>query len=533
MDNQNLNTETNLYANPAVPPVAPKKSNGLVVGLVIAIVVIILALGGIVGVAAYNMFMNSPEARLAKGFAKWTEVKEDKNTLSETLGWAEISESMLYGATKKDMSLNLTFPMLEMPTIGLDMVDTCDYENQKDVSDWEVSVSNIELVKLRIAADEENLYFAIPTLMESVYHIGFENFKDDFNNSEWAAMMEMTMEEDVELNPWTAKEDADAEETGASVLFSEEFLADIDAKMTEMAKNMTIEEADTVIEVTRNGKTVKCDGIHVVAPKEDLNEILEMIQEEMRDGQYGQEAIAYLESNGLTDVQETWEMIVSVLDARFTTDFELMFYLDKKNNIVHMATPEMIVLDNDVAVGLSMDFVGEENPADVMEGLYKVVLEDRVAMSFDFTYKNETEATQTKNAVDVKVIVEEAGMEPEEALAEYEYSWDSETMEYEMSLDVDSNGETVLGFVLEGKFDDVVKSESFAMEIGKLIVNVEGINFMKVTGDFAVQPLTEEVKIPSESVALFDMTQMDIQMLVLEIMGNADKMTDALNEFNF
>lgn len=530
MENQNVNTETNLYANPAVPPATPKKSNGVVIGLIIAIVVLVLAICGVAGVAAYNLFANSPEARLTKGIAKWTETKEDKNTVSETLGWEEINDAMLYGATKKDLSLNVTFPLFEIPTIGIDMVDTCDFENQKDLSEWEVSVSNIELLKFRVAADAEKLYLAVPTLLKSTYHLGYENFKDNFNNSAWATMLEVTMEEDMELNPWTMNETAEGME--ADQFFSEEFMADLEAKVAEMAKNITIEETDTVIEVTRGDKTVKCDGIYVVAPKDDLNELLDMIQEEMREGTYGQEAIAYLEANGVTDVQEAWDMIVSILDGRFTEDFQLMFYLDNKNNIVHMATPEMVVIDNEVAVGLSMDFVGEENPTDVVEGFYKIAFNDYQGVTFEFTVENEKEDTKAVTNLDAKVIVEEEGLEPEEVTVEYEYSWDSEDCEFTMNIGFESEQEE-LGFAMEGRFADIVKGESFTMELGKFMLDENGDTILKVTGDFEIAPLTEEVKIPSESVDLFGMTETDIQMLVFEIMGNADKMTDALNEFNF
>lgn len=534
MDNQNLNTETNLYANPAIPPAAPKKSNGVVIGLVIAIVVIVLALGGVVGVAAYNMFVNSPEARLAKGFAKWGGTTEDENTVSEVLGWSEISDSMLYGATQKDMSLNVTFPIVDIPTIGVDMVDTCDYPNQKDLSDWKLSVSNIELLNFRIGVDAEKLYLAVPTLLESTYHIGLENFTENFNNSAWSKMIELTLEETVELNPWIEKEETSAEEVEETLVFSEEFMAEFEAKIEELSKSITIEETDTVIEVTRNGKTVKCDGIHVVAPKEDLNELFDMLLEEMRNGEFGQEMIRQLEEKGIVDVQETWDEMLSIFDSKFVADFQLMFYLDKKNNIVHMATPEMVAMDNGVAVGFSMDFVGEENPAEVVNGLYKIVLEEEgVALSMDFICSNEKDETKASTNFDMKIIVEEFGLDPEEAVVNYEYNWDSETLEFSMSTDIDADGETLFGFVMEGKFADVVKSESFAMELGKFIVNVEGENLMKVTGDFAVKPLTEEVKMPSESVDFLGMTEMDIQMLLFEIIGNADKMTDALDEFDF
>lgn len=533
----NMYASQGMYANPAVPPQTPKKkANGVVIGLVIAIVVLVMALGGLVAFAAYNMFANSPEARLAKGFAKWTE--EDKKTVSsvsETLGWAEINNSMLHGATSKDLSLNMTFPSLELPTIGIDMVDTCDYPNQKDFSDWKVSVSNIELLNFQIALDSEKLYLGIPTLLADTYFAETENFAQNFNNSTWAEMLGLTLDESFVLDTWAQEEEkTEAEEVDESILFSEEFMEDFEAKLKEMAENIIIEETETVIEVSRNGKTVKCDGIYVVAPKDDLNDIMDMMQEELRDGKYGQEIIAKLSESGVVDVEDTWNQIVDLLNVRFTDDFQLMFYLDNKNNIVHMATPEVIVMDNGVAVGLALDFVGDQNPNDVVEGFLKVVENNAgVTLSYDFVLENEEKDTTATTDFDVKMVIEEVGYDTTEGTLDFTYKWDSEKCEFEMEVSMESEGEQLLSFGMEGNFADVVKKESFVMDLGSLKLSIEGEDLMKVTGQFEVKPLAEEVKIPSESKDFFGMTEMDIQSMLFEIIGNAEKMTEALEEFSF
>ena len=530
----NMYAAQGMYANPAVPPQAPKKKgNGLVIGLVVAIVALVLALGGVVAFAVYNMFANSPEARLAKGFAKWEE--EDKTTVSsvsETLGWEDINDSMLHGAASKDLSLNMTFPSLEMPTIGLDMVDTCDYPNQKDLSDWTVSISNIELINFQIAADSDKLYLSIPTLLADTYYADTEGFAENFNNSAWAQMLEMTMDESFVLDAWA--EDQETEETDASLLFSEEFMEEMEAKVKEMAENMTIEETQTAIEVTRNGKTVKCDGIYVVAPEDDLNDIMDLIQDEFRDGKYGQEMIAKLQESGVADVEETWELIVSLFDARFTDDFQLMFYLDNKNNIVHMATPEIVAMDNGVAVGFAFDYVGDSNPEDVVEGFVKVTMDEMgETFSVDFTLENEEEKNTKTTNFEMTMVVEEVGFEPTEDIFDFTYEWDSEACEFAMEANMESEGENLLSFVMEGKFTDIAKGEGFVMDLGKCNLSADGEDLMKITCDFEVKPLEEEVKVPSQAKDLLGMSEADIQNMLMEIIGNAENMTEALNQISF
>lgn len=529
MENQNVTTETP-YANPAVPPVAPKKKgNNVVIGLVVAIIALVLALGSLVGVAAYNMLANSPEARLAKGFSKWNATEGvNKNSVSEILGWEEINEAMLHGATHKDLSLNLTFPALDIPTIGLDMEDACDYENQKDLSEWEVSVSNIELIKFQIAADSEKMYISIPTLLENTYDITFDGFAEKFNNSVWAQMLETTLVDDVELNPWAEEETADT-----SVQFSEEFQTELEEKLKEMAESITIEEMETVIEVSRNGKTVQCDGIYVVAPKEDLNDIIEMIQNEMRDGTYGQEVIAMLTESGVANVEESWELITSILDARFAEDFQLVFYLDNKNNIVHMATPEVITLNDGASAGFAFDFVGEKNPTDVMEGFFKVFTPEGNNTAFDFKLENKVEDTVVNTEFELEYVVEEVGFDPEKGNFDFSYEWNSDKKEFEMEASMNTDGTYSFEFVMEGAFTDIVQSESFTLQLGTFNLTESDDIVLKVSGEMEVKPLEDEVKIPSESVDLLGMTQMDITSMLMEIMTKAENMTEALNEFSY
>lgn len=521
MDNQNFNP---------VPPVEPKKTKG-VKGLVIAIVAIVVALVSVAGVAAFLVVSNTPEARLAKGFAKWAEKENTEAFAEDVLGLDKILDSMMYGATKKDMSLNVTIPALEIPTIGIDMTDSCDYPNQKDVSDWEVSVSNIELMSMQVAADADKLYLSIPTLLGDTYHIGYEGFTDNFNNSAWADMLELVLEEDVQINPW-AMQEAQEDDAEAELIFSEEFMVAFEAKIAEISKNMTVQKRDLSFEIVRNNKTFSCDEIGVVVSKDDLNDLLDLIQEEMRNGKLGAEMINVLQANGVVDVQEQWDQVVALFDSRVEEDFEVYFYLDKKNNILTMSTGRF-AMDNGVLMSLSLDYLGEEDPAMIVGGTYYVKEKEGASLHVVFTNEHKTEGSKESTQLKMDFEVSEYDSEPMAANMDIETSWDNETYDFTMSIDMDVEEESMFGFMMEGKFADIVKGESFTLELGKCIVNLEGFNFMKVTGDFDVMPLTEEVKVPAESVDLFGMTEMDIQMMLFEIIGNAGNMEDALNELNF
>lgn len=521
MDNQNFNP---------VPPVEPKKTKG-VKGLVIAIVAIVVALVSVAGVAAFVVVSNTPEARLAKGFAKWAEKDGDETFAEGVLGLDAILDAMMYGATKKDMSLNVTIPALEIPTIGIDMTDRCDYPNQKDVSDWEVSVSNIELIRMQMAADSDKLYLSIPTLLDDTYHIGYEGFTDNFNNSEWSDMLELVLEEEVQINPWTMQ-GTQEEDAGAEIIFSEEFMNAFEAKIAEISKNMTVQKSDLPFEIVRNNKTFSCDEIGVVVPKDDLNALLDLIQEEMRNGKLGAEMIKALQANGAEDVQELWEQVVALFDSRVEEDFDVYFYLDKKNNILTMSTGRL-AMDNGIIMSLSLDYMGEEDPAMIVGGTYYVKEKEGASFHVDFTNEHKTEGTKESTQLKMDFEVIEYDSEPMVANMDVETSWDNETYEFSMSIDMDEEEESLFGFIVEGRFADITTGESFTLELGKCILNTEGYNIVKVTGDYTVMPLTEEVKAPAASVDLFGMTQMDIQMMLFEIIGNVGNMEDALNELNF
>lgn len=521
MDNQNFNS---------VPQVEPKKTKG-VKGLVIAIVAIVAALVCVAGVAAFVVVSNTPEARLAKGVAKWATKDNGKTFAEDVLGLDAILDSVMYGATKKDMSLNVTVPALEIPTIGIDMTDRCDYPNQKDVSDWEVSVSNIELIRMQMAADSDKLYLSIPTLLDDTYHIGYEGFTDNFNNSEWSDMLELVFDKEAKINPWTLQkvQEDDAE---TEIIFSEEFMEAFETKIAEISKNMTVQKSDFPFKIVRNNKTFSCDEIGVVVPKDDLNDLLDLFQEEMRNGKLGAEMIETLQANGAVDVQIWWEKVVALFDSRVVEDFDVYFYLDKKNNILTMSTGRLS-MDNGVIMSLALDYLGEEDPAMIVGGTYYIKEIEGASFQVDFTNEHKTEGSKESSCLKMNFELTEYGLEPVFVNMDIETSWDNETYEFSTSIDMDEEEESLFGFIVEGRFADITKGESFTLELGRCILNTEGYNIVKVTGDYSVMPLAEEVKIPTESVDLFGMTQMDIQMMLFEIIGNVGNMEDALNELNF
>lgn len=505
-----------------------KSSKGVIIAIVAAVAVVCVA-----GVAAFALLSNTPQARLAKGFAKWSDVKEDKDIAEEVFGIDELLDSMMYGATKKDLSLDVTLPLFNIPTMGVDLVDSCDYPNQKYLAQLELSVSNIELMTMQIAADAEKFYISLPSLLEDTYHVAYEEFAENFNNSVWAEILELNLEEDVQINPWIVKEnEKEAEEAEREFAFSEEFMEAMEAKAAETVDSMIVEDAEITVPLVRNGKTVECDTIRVVVSKDDINDMLDMIQEELENGKMGEEMRKVMEANGSANVQETMDMVIAIFDVRFVEDFQVEFCLDKSNTILQMKTPQNVVVDNGTAVGLTMDFAGGKKPATILSGDVIVVDGEVAEIQVEFACENTVEGTKELNKFEMDFAVSEYGMDPVLTNVDISYSWDNETHEFAMSVDADEMEETVLGFAFECKFDNIVKGESLSMEIGRCIVNYQGTTVMKMTGDYMVQPLAEEVKIPAESVDALEISQMGLQKILFEILGNAGSMSDALEELN-
>lgn len=521
---------------PAQPPVKKKKGAA---GLIIALVILGILLIGVAVWLLVGLLGDTPQAKISKGFQNWAKETEDYgSSIGEQLGWEQIRKMINEESVAIHMSMDLTVPDAGIPTVGVDINSGIDREKKLQNSDIAVSVSNMQLIRFQMAADADRIYLACPELAEKTYSFGTKDLGKKFNGSAWAALTGWTLDESLDFDLWAEADPAETEAGEAQTaedLFGKEALERMTGDMQQIAQTMIVEATDASIEIERNGKKVSCDGYRVVLEKEAMNAFLDDLQEEIRSGKYGQmvkeRMMESLDVPG--EVDEIWEEAVSILDGRLTEDLELVFYLDNRNRIVHMATPEPVRLDtSDIGFAFAVDFNGAERTLDDVSGTVKFIgalPED--SLSIDFTRTAECGKDTYKNWFEAVLSAYDAYSGEEESLSVvYSNQWNLKTHDFDIDLTVYVEDEE-LSLNLEGAFENIRKGEAFTLNIGSASLRLDDDTLLKLRGTYEVGPLQGQIEVPENATDLLAMSENEITLLVYEMAMNLEDAFDLGSEF--
>lgn len=518
--------QANPYAA-ALQPQPPQKEKKSRAGLIIALVALGILLIGAVVCVVLLLLGDSPQAKIGKGIQNWAKESEDYGSfIGEQLGWEQIQKMMNEESASVNVSMDLTVPDMGIPTIGIDVNSDIDWTKKQQNTEIDLSISNVQLLQMFISADADRVYLSSPELAENAYSLETEQLGRKFNASAWAEMTGATLDEDLGFELW-ARADATEETQTAEELFGEEALKRMTEDMEQILQTMTAEATDTSIEIERGGKKESCDGYRVILNKEALNRFLDDMQEEIRSGQYGQMVKDRMMDNlGVpADIDEMWEEAVSILDGRFTDDLELIFYLDKKDRIVHMATPEPIRLNtSDIGFAFAVDFNGTERTLDDVSGMIKLIGETpEESLSIAFTRTAECGKDIYDNRFEITFTGYDSYSGEEESIsAVYSNRWDLNANDFDIAFAIYIDDEK-LTVNLEGAFENIRKGEAFTLNIGSASLRMNDETLLKIRGTYKVGPLEGQIEIPGSAKDLLAMSEDEILTLVYEIVVNAQE----------
>lgn len=473
----------------AIPMDAGKKKIGGK-GPVIAIVLIVLALllgGG--ALLLYQFMFNTPEARLMKGIANFAqEMSAYGVDWQEEIGLTELIQNMQEkNCSSIEAKLNATLPELE--TIGIDYLQNYDGNNQLMEAELAFSFFNIKLLEAKLAADEEYLYVSVPDIVDEWYSLHTETLGADYQGSIWEEVTGMTLPEEYgfsvfeERLPLTQAENTE---------FQEKWEELIEEYIPRFAENSTIEDSGDAVEIERDGKTIRCEGVLVTIEKEVINDFSEEFFELYE---------AYSEEEGIT------------FSGEVKTDVKLCFYMDNKNRIVNISTPEKIKFSDSKleAIEFSLIFSGVENVFDEISGNGEIEVTDEVGE--DIAFEIEHSAETTDSTLEEEWILTMEGESGKEVVIEYTSAIDLEDLEMEGTL-VNTSGDAVLELSYKGACTDVEKGESLTVEIDEFLVIHNDKEMYKMTGSIDLGMLEEEIEMPDDAVDLMGITEGGVMDIV-------------------
>lgn len=443
-----------------------KKGKGTVITIIVIAVIVLLTLGVIL---AYRLFFLKPEVKLTKGLVHMTaELNSYGSFMAGDLDLETVTKNLVNDAATFDVVMNLTLPQSD--TIGIDFTTHYDYADKKMDTDFSVSAYNIDLVEGWLAADGNRLYMSLPELIKDTYCMDTDTLGSDYNASVWPSYLGYSLSEDtsIELFPQLTYYD------NSTTLFES-----INKVMKEgyktLLKNMYVEDSEDMIEIERDGKTIRCSGVRVTFQEEDMN---------------------------------------ALFDNLFNSDVELSVYFDKQNRIVSISTPEEVQLKDSKIRQMSFSFLfeGSERAMDYITGTVKLGNEEE-AYKLDV----ERKASVTEKDYDENICVSVTDSESDESMdIIYTNKWGLENQEIDMLISVITQGDHY-SCKLKGEFTDVDKEKLLTMNIGDLDFTVNEQSLFHIFGSVSVRPFEEVISIPEDGINLFGLSQEDIENLKKDI----------------
>lgn len=492
-----------------------RKRVGLWVGSIsLAAVLILVIAGGLL----YRFVFHTPLARLTKGLTKMAkELQDYENPVAEEIDFAQIITGRK-DAAAIDLRLNVGLPQVDgLPTIGLDFENSYDYNAKNLQADLCFSVYNADLFRTRMTVIEDILYLQIPHVFADAYSINLSSLGKDYNNSIWADLTGIQLDEDFSYDFFAHSETG----TDSDIAKLKEELREVLREdLAEIWEDIRIEESGNTQKIVRNGETVTCQAITVTLDKDDLEELIEDMSHALFKSDYVEGILAKIiasdgDSTGSYGVRKILTGILAEqMHLELEDDIQLCFYLDNKDRILAIETYDTIAVKNSKIdnIGFSFAFTGRERTLDHITGQILFELNGH-----EFIIEIEQEAEVTKDLYEKTLLacVRTDGAE-KQAEIEYVSSWDIEEKEFDLELLFDVPFHT-LHMNAKGAFRDIQKGEAFTLELGKYHLAVDGDILMTLSGSLQFGPFEGGITAPKGAKEFLKLSQWEIYQMAAEL----------------
>lgn len=456
------------------------KNKGFIIAIIAAAIVMVLT---VTAILVYNLVWNTPEARLTRGFVRLAEeMVEGANPVTEEMDYATIAEKLYTEPYSMAAGFNITIPQLkDIGTIGMDMSMDYDYTGKMLQGDVLFSAYNIHLLETEYAAVEDMFYVSLPNLTEGTYSVNTKTLGADFNASVWADMLGIVVEDDLSLDLFAGVKEKD------EAALDEELRTLLERNAVSLLDTMVIEDAGDEIQITRGGNQVSCKGVRVILQKAELNRL-------------GKELAEYLYESGYVKVEPSFA---------FAENPEICIYMDKKDRIVCMKTPEKIAFEDSYITEMDLEllFTGTKRATDEME--LQLCMKTKKAV-FEMTVENSSELTKETYERKLKLALE-SDWYGDALEVVFREAWDLQEKEVAMNLLLTADESYQVK--AEGSFSDIVTGESFAFTLDKMTLQAGGEEILKLSGSMEVAPFVDTITAPQDATALFHMSEEEINAL--------------------
>lgn len=484
-----------------------KNRTGLVLGIIAAVIVLAAAAAAVF--FAGRAFGRKPELKLKLGFANMaSEVAQYGSSLSEKIDFGAIKELKKTGTMHTNADISVTVTGDETTNVSFD-IDSLRNESAKKASyDIGIGMYGFKIPFAEAAITSDTLYVSLPPLLKDTYRVGLTKLGEEFNNSEWAELLDTQLPDDYAVDFF--------KQSGNNKEASNELLEIFHKSGASIKENMVIQN----LKEKKDG----CAGVRVTVPKDASNRCMEEYRENIFASDFYEMYIdGLMERAGSADEGERLkdlsdEFIEGITAMRLRTDYVLDFYFDKKGRIVNISTPKDMETEDGILIAVDISFTGEERVLDTIEGGIYAKNGDEITY---LGVERSAKVSETSYSEDVKLLYQTDNHDKDMTFS-YVNDFGKEALSFDMELYVKaSDGE--LRFTADGEFADIVKGEGFTFRLNNASLASDGEEKCYLSAVVELAPSDKEPEIPSDGVDLLQMSTAEIQKMAGEALGSIRK----------
>lgn len=484
-----------------------KNKTGLIIGIVVALILV----AGVAVILVGKVLGNRPDLRIKRGAANMAaELAQYGGSLSEEIDFTAINKLKDTGAMHINTDVSITIPEGEVDNLSFSIDALTDLSKKRAEYDIGVGVYGFDVTIAELTASDDTLYLDFPMLLEDTYSLGLTSLGEEFNNSEWALLLDTELPEDYSIELFRT----DSEEDTSEGLF------DILCKSSAVLKENVVYE---------NIKEKKDDhtGVRMTIDKDAVNLYMESLQNDIFESDFYAEYVEELtdEIDSISSGGESGEMkettdelIEEITSLRLKTDYVLDFYFDKKGRIVNICTPADMELENGNTVAVDISFLGGERTLDIIDGGIYVKCDEKISY---LGIEREADVSASLYNEKLKLLLQTDSHDEDMAFS-YTNDYDKENMSFEMELEAEVPDNTIR-FAADGEFTDIVKGESYTFRLNNASLDLDGDEICYGSLVAEVEPSDKEIDLPETSVDLLEMNMNEIQAMIYEAIGSIRK----------
>ncbi len=469
-----------------------------------------------------------PAIQVAKGIAALVQETESyENPVLEDVNWPALADRVILEGAHVHLEGSASALDQEKETFGLDTDILLDRAEKELFLTTNSRLFGWDMGTMELSGDENNLYFAVPDLLEETFRIGTQDFGEKYQDSLWADWLKWEVEPDMKLNLFPDWGNGRLEE--AVSLWKERL---------ETVKGL-IGHPYLVALGLKAKRTEEKNVYLLTLPGEWVATGMEKFKGEILDGVYGTtlqelwETLAQEEARALANSGEgnaaTPRADAEVGDSDAgdanagevnAEDINLLVSLDAQGKIVKLVTARGIRMEDSPVIYLEMELSGTERALDALALSLTLEGGDEVAA---MTAERKAEPEEDGGSEQWKI--EWAGDwpaledgSPNQGTLALDDSWKYSDKAFSLKFTSTRPGEDAKEIGAEGSFRDVVPGESATLQMDSLTFPFLGTQTVEVSGTLSLEPLRTEITLPQGGEDFLGMGLEEMGIILLKVL---------------